>query len=346
MDDSQIIVIDNGSSVSKAGLAGDEFPSLIFQSNPKNNDFLKLNNPIKHGIVVNWDDMERLWNYTFNQLRVTPVEHPVLLTEAALNPKTNREIMTQIMFEKFNVPSMYVAIQAVLSVYASGRGNAMVLECGDGVTQSLGVYQGHLFHNAIIRSDFSGDGLTDYLTDILSERGYMFSTKYEKEIVKDIKEKLCLVALDEQEVEKTVSEKTYELPDSQLIKIKNESIKCPEVLFKPFLVGLDKTLGIHELVYNSITKCDIDVRSHFYQNIILSGGTTMFTGFQERLKKEISTLTPRSTKIRIIAENERKISSWMGGSILASLSSFRSEFIKKSDYNEFGPNIVHNKCFY
>jgi actin len=136
------------------------------------------------------------------------------------------------------------------------------------------------------------------------------------------------------------------LPDSQLIKIKNESIKCPEALFKPFLAGLDKTLGIHEIIYNSIIKCDIDVRSHFYQNIILSGGTTMFSGFEERLKKEISILAPTSAKIRIIAGNDRKISSWIGGSILASLSTFRSEFIKKSDYNEYGPKIVHNKCLY
>ena len=255
--------------------------------------------------------------------------------------------MTQVMFEKFNVPSMYVAIQGVLSVYASGRGNAIVLECGDGVTQTLAVNQGHVFHDAIIRSDFSGDGLTDFLMEILSKRGYMFSTNYEKEIVRDVKEKLCFVAFDyEQAIEKTVSEKTYELPDSQLIKIKNECIKCPEALFKPNLVELNKSQGIHELIYNSIMKCDIDTRSQFFTNIILSGGSTMFPGFEERLKKEISILAPNSATVRIIAGNERKISSWLGGSILGSLSTFQSEMIKKSDYNEYGPSIVHCKCFY
>jgi actin len=211
---------------------------------------LTLRYPIEHGVVTNWDDMEKIWHHTFyNELRVAPEEHPVLLTEAPINPKSNREKMTQIVFETFNAPAFYVSIQAVLSLYASGRTTGIVLDSGDGVTHVVPIYEGFALPHAISRVDMAGRDLTDYLMKILAERGYTFSTTAERESL----------------------EKSYELPDGQVITIGNERFRAPEALFQPSVLGLESG-GIHVTTFNSIMKCDVDVRKDLYGNIVMVCG--------------------------------------------------------------------------
>ncbi|KAF6069548.1 Actin family protein [Candida albicans] len=345
------LVIDNGSGMCKAGFAGDDAPRAVFPSlvgRPRHQGImvgmgqkdsyvgdeaqskrgiLTLRYPIEHGIVSNWDDMEKIWHHTFyNELRVAPEEHPVLLTEAPMNPKSNREKMTQIMFETFNVPAFYVSIQAVLSLYSSGRTTGIVLDSGDGVTHVVPIYAGFSLPHGILRIDLAGRDLTNHLSKILSERGYSFTTKMQTSS------------------QSSAIEKSYELPDGQVITIGNERFRAPEALFRPADLGLEAA-GIDQTTFNSIMKCDMDVRKELYGNIVMSGGTTMFPGIAERMQKEITALAPSSMKVKIIAPPERKYSVWIGGSILASLSTFQQMWISKQEYDESGPSIVHHKCF-
>ncbi|KAI5851913.1 actin family [Tricharina praecox] len=368
----QPVVIDNGSGTIKAGFAGEDLPKTFFSSfvgRPKHTrvlagalegdvfignraqelrGLLKIKYPLEHGIITDWNDMERIWQHIYSEeLKTLSEEHPVLLTEAPLNPRTNRDAAAQIFFETFNVPALFMSIQAVLALYASGRTTGIVLDSGDGVSHAVPVYEGFAMPAAIRRIDVAGRDVTEHLQVLLRKSGAIFHTSAEKEVVRLIKEKTCFVALDPRKEEKEWAGggvgrlEEYRLPDGNLLKLGSERFRASEILFDPELIGLEYP-GVHQIVVDAINRTDMDLRKALFGNIVMSGGSTLTKGFGDRLLSEVRKLAVKDMKIKIFAPPERKYSTWIGGSILAGLSTFRKMWVSIDAWQE-NPEVIHTK---
>ena len=374
------LVVDNGSGWIKAGLAQEPlrcvFPAIVGQHKVNamrarayftkdkyfgedaitNRQILRLKYPTERGIIHNWDDMECLWRYMFSDLlRITPEEHSLLITEPPLNPKSNREKMTQIMFETFDFPFLYLAVTPLLALYASGRDTGVVIDSGEGVTHTVPIFKGHIHRHCISRLDIGGRDVTDYLMKIFCEENSCFY--YDNTAVpsltdiRKMKENLGFVSTDYgcDPVSSQISDefkKSYQLSDgTRSATLDSERFRCVEPLFSPSLIGSTLS-GIHERTNWSIMKCDESLHQRLYGNIVLCGGNTMFPGMGERIHREMSMLAPVNARINVITPPDRQYSGWIGGSLLARSDQFETMCIRRlEDYEEFGPNIVYRKCF-
>lgn len=373
-DEPCAVICDTGSGMVKCGFAGDDAPSVVFPSivgRPKQpgivagldpqgayvgadaecrRGLLNIVYPICHGIVTDWNDMERIWKHTFMELKKCASQYPLLLTEAPLNPKANRERMAQIMFETFQVPALFVATQAVLALYAASLTSGIAVDSGDGTSHVVPVFQGYALPHAIMRLEVSGRDITSYLSRLLTERGHYMSTSEDREVVREMKEKLAYVALDFDKELKQYHEdngsiqETFMLPSGKECVIGSERFRCAEALFTPSLLGREDP-GLHELVFRSIGQCSVDTRKDLYANVVLCGGTTMLQNLPERMSREMTNLAPIHAKIKVHANPLRKYACWVGGSILASLPTFQGMWITKDEYDEWGTSIVHERGY-
>ena len=322
--------------------------SFVGEEAISNRSILTLKRPIEKGIVTNWDDMEKIWHHTFyDRLKVAPEEANIFCTEKMMGPKANRERMTQIMFETFNVSKFFVSMQCSLALFSNGKITSFVIDSGEGTTYCVPIYDGYWIPHAVRRIDIGGSDLTENLMKLLSNSGLDFFDLKTRELVRRIKERNCYVALDfEKEMEKQKSsvEKRIELPDGKIIKIDQERFECTEQIFQPKLFG-NFSDGVVENLHDSIRMLDVEIRASLFENIYLSGGNTLFDGFKERLEKDLSSIQSKY-KVKVNAPPERRYSSWIGASILSSLSSFDLRYFKLEDYDEEGPAFVHRKCYF
>jgi actin-related protein 2 len=378
----KIIVCDNGTGFVKCGYAGSSgsnfplhtFPSLVGrpiiraaqriddievkdlmvgEEASKLRSLLDISYPMENGIVRNWDEMCHVWDYTFyNKMNLDPSNCKILLTEPPMNPLSNRKKMFEMMFEKYGFHSSYIAIQAVLTLYAQGLLTGVVVDSGDGVTHICPVYEGYALPHLTRRLDIAGRDITRYLIKLLLLRGYAFNHTADFETVRMLKEKMCYSAYNVEQEQRLATEttyltETYTLPDGRIIKLGGERFEAPEALFQPHLINVEGQ-GIAELLFSTIQAADMDIRSELYKHIVLSGGSTMYPGLPSRLEREIKQLylervlkgdveKLQKFKIRIEDPPRRKDMVFIGGAVLADVMRDKPGFwLTKEKYHEMG----------
>lgn len=310
---------------------------------------VRLSWPVSFGWIRDIDDMERVWHHSFyNELRVVPEEQPILLTETASPTKQSREQTAEIMFEKFNVPSLYISIGPALAMYAAGRGTGVVLNVGDNVCHAIALFEGYSLPHATSRAQLAGDFVTTKLAGLLEKRGFAVSsssTIRDLEFVRDLKEKVCIIPLPSSATSSISTSSiltNYSLPDGRMIAIDDEIRNCPDLLFNASAATDFSCATMQSMVDLCIRRCDADIQGPLYSNIVLSSATTKFPNFAQRFEHELRQIAPQQhrSKLRVIAPDERAQSIFVGGSILASLSTFDSMSVKRSEFDEV--RILHS----
>lgn len=370
--DTSPIVIDIGSGFCKTGFAGEESPRSVFPTivgTPRHKGsfigsqsqdsyvgnqafskigILNIDYPVRSGFVMNWNELIQLLQYSFeSELHTNSNEHPVLFSESIRSDKKQREKTVQVFFETFQVPLFSVCKQSFLSICSTGQKTGLSIDIGHETVQIVPVHDCQSLQSAATCLSFGGRELTNLFLKALKDRGFSLSDLTGSIIAQDIKEKLGYVALDyqsESEKYKSSHDVSYQSQDGDEFKVCDERFKCPELLFTPSLNDLEFS-SIQDAANDSVKKCDAAIRKQLFENIVISGGSSMFEGLPERFEKELSQIVDKSTKLNIVAPKNRIYSTWIGGSMFASSSEFEGAAIKKADYDEKGYAIVSNLNF-
>ncbi|CAB3373601.1 actin-like [Cloeon dipterum] len=354
------IVMELGAETCKVGLSSESAPTAAIRTvvgRPMNKrvsalrdhyvgdeallkqDVLGIRRPLRRGRVDSWDDMILLWQYAFKEvLRVNPEEHPVLLSEQPLVPPVNREKMTQVLFETFNVPKMYVASQPVLTLFSIGKITGLNVDTGLDATYAVPINNGFVVREGVRRVDLGGHDLTAFMQRSIEQKGVL--TQHANTLVHH----LCFVAQDlETELTSPNLQVSYQLPDGQVVNVGPERVLAPEGLFNPSVIG-SEAMSVPQLVREAIIDSPAVLHKSLAKNVVLSGGPRLLPGYSTRLKTE---LEARLTDLPIGVWGQEKNpapSAWTGGAIFAELPTFQNLWITKAEYDDHGPAIVHKKC--
>ncbi|KAK1443989.1 actin [Babesia gibsoni] len=363
-DEILAVVVDTGSYKVKAGFSGADAPQVTFRSLAAYGEgvdvevgpnavskigSLPIMHPVQHGIVRNWALAERIWRHVYNELKASPIEHPVLLSEPPLNPKLHRERICQLFFESFDVPGLYMAPSSLLALYGSAKTTGLVLDIGEGVAHTVPISDGTIIPHAVGRLDVGGYDVTSNLLASIPSLNH--ESPMDREIANNIKETCCYVSSDYHEDIKNAQRnpesfsKRYTLPDGSVITLSKECFHCPEMLFNPEAGGRNSPRLV-DSIYHSIRGCEPELHRNLFSNILLTGGSSLFSCFPERCEKDIRELVNGNANVKVHhGSKNRDTTVWVGGSVVAALSTFQQMWVTRADYDESGPTVIHRKCF-
>lgn len=366
------IIIDIGTGFIKSGFGGEENPISIIPTiigkkknkgiimGNKNNKEYYIGNdaisnygilenkfPIEHNIIIDWDSFEKIFEFIINnELKIKPEEFNFILSEAILNPIKNGEKLVEIMFEKFNVKNLFISNQPRLTLLSKGKFNGIVLDSGEGVSQIGCFNKGFILNNTLKRTDIGGRDINNYLKNLLLDKDININ----RFIINEIKENLCYCSKEFNNEINNFKNIDYELPDGNKIKLGNELIKCIEILFNPELyqVSYRENFGLIDLFKNSVEKIyhNYENNKEIFDNIYFTGGNCFIKGIGERFINEIKNINDdnKINKFNVTICNDNKYTTWIGGSVLSSLSIFNNNLVSKLKYNEIGVSQCYKLC--
>lgn len=359
---------------------------LIGRDKNRPREYMNIVSPVVDGLVENWDCIEQIYEYSFRKhLHVDTHEHPLMIVETNFNTLAKREKLLELVFETFEFPAVYLAKSAVLSCFAIGRTTALVLDCGHGATTTVPVHEGYALNKGLRRTRMAG-AVLDAVTQKIIFSKLDVPTRYnlqreavndkvvnkrlvipnitpsydqfmKRMVIRDFKETLSRVAESDMNVGNVPLEK-YELPDGNVLDIGAPRFHISECLFQRAegkqISGLEGSdfpgmtfKGLQHMVAESVGACDVDVRKEMYNNIILTGGTSLIPGFGARLTNELNADLPAVLKTKVVAPSngiERTFGAWVGGAILGSLGTFHQMWLSRQEYAEQGASILAQKC--
>lgn len=393
----EAIVLDFGSYSSRIGFAGEDSPRCIVPTDvgvdkgaspsyvvepyyKKGKETMEIHNPMnERGLIEDWDAIEAIFDHACaDSLSIEASEHPVMLAEPNFNTRALRERFTELLFEKYDIPALFISKSAVLSCFANGRSSGLVIDLGATQSSVVPVQEGFVLQKNAIYSQVGGNCLDEYFYSLLnaelksirhpgvralwevqsnnklpdSSKSFQYQSRLR--VIQQVKEGICRASDTTFDLAQNISipKVPYELPDGSTIHIGPMRFEVPELLFQTksaqenSLKTIPNHFSIQKMVNDATNTCEIDFRRDLYHNIILTGGSSCFENLPTRLERELAAVVPTMFKMRVVAPHppERKISSWLGGSILASLGSFHDMWISKSEYAEHGASLIQRKC--
>lgn len=367
---SNVIVVDLGACNCKAGFAGEDSPRSIFptliakskntdQNNSEqlhdfvvgnmtnsNVDIPSIRSPFRNGLVTAKDDIEKIFIHIFeNELHVDSERRPIVVSEPLENTREVRSCFAEVLFETFQIPSIYMGSSPQLALYSSCETTGIVLDVGDSFSQVASIFEWTQMPQTLIRNNLGGNVVSKYFQRCLKDTSYQFSGPNGVNNAKELKEKIGCIALDYQgELKKNDKLSVdYQLSPDSVIKVGNEVFSCPECLFQPSLAGVDCD-GVANMIYESIMRSDIGLRDDLLNNVLISSGTTLFKGFEQRLEKELNALFEGKT-INLVAKPKRLNAVWVGGSIVGSLALFSQMVVTKEEFREVGVTSLMRRFY-